>query len=474
MSESIAEMVLPGTYVEVRAEGLIGVGAIATGNIGIVGTAARGAVDQVVTLGSYADALDAFGAYDAFSAANQLTLTRALEQVFGAGGRNVWAVRAANGAPAAATLAVQASGNQPGFTLTATSAGTWAHAVTANLVAEPGPPATFRLTLAYRNVRETYEGATVGDLRTAVLAAQAPAGSAPRTLFTAGAVSNAASAPVTLADAHPEGGTDGAAVTTVDLGRALALLEDQPVNIVTVAGGAANVVGNLLLSHVERTENDGRDRIAVVGARSPGTASAAAEVLDDAGSLGDDRVVLCAPGIVATDAAAGAAVTLPPAYTAAAVAGRLATVAPHISLTNKTVPVTPDVRYSTPLTQSLLQAGVLVVRRKFGSQVVKAITTQAGPFSQISIRRIVDYAKAGVRSGSDPYIGRLNNARVRAALKATLDGFLSQMVLDEMLVDYQLEVSATRAQEIRGIAAVVMTLRPTFSIDFIRVTMNLE
>jgi hypothetical protein len=86
----------------------------------------------------------------------------------------------------------------------------------------------------------------------------------------------------------------------------------------------------------------------------------------------------------------------------------------------------------------------------------------------------VDFAKAGVRSGSDPYIGRLNNVRVRAALKATLDGFLSQMVLDEMLVGYELDVSASRSQEIQGIAAVTMTLQPTFSIDFIRVTMNLQ
>jgi len=48
------------------------------------------------------------------------------------------------------------------------------------------------------------------------------------------------------------------------------------------------------------------------------------------------------------------------------------------------------------------------------------------------------------------------------------------MVVDEMLTGYALEVTATRAQEIRGIAAVTMTLQPTFSIDFIRVTMNLQ
>jgi len=117
---------------------------------------------------------------------------------------------------------------------------------------------------------------------------------------------------------------------------------------------------------------------------------------------------------------------------------------------------------------------VLLVRQKFGTQVVKGITTDTGAFKQISIRRIVDYAKAGVRQGADPYLGKLNNARVRAALKATLDGFLSQMVLDEMLIDYDLDVSASRAQERAGVCQVVMTLRPTFSIDYIRVTMNLE
>ena len=84
---------------------------------------------------------------------------------------------------------------------------------------------------------------------------------------------------------------------------------------------------------------------------------------------------------------------------------------------------------------------MLLVRQKFGPRSSGASPPTPAPFSQISVRRIVDYAKAGVRLGADPYIGRLNNARVRAALKATLDGFLSQMVLDEMLVGYELEVT---------------------------------
>ena len=38
-----ANLILPGTYIRVRSEGLIGVAGISTGNIGVVGTASQGA-----------------------------------------------------------------------------------------------------------------------------------------------------------------------------------------------------------------------------------------------------------------------------------------------------------------------------------------------------------------------------------------------------------------------------------------------
>ena len=59
-------------------------------------------------------------------------------------------------------------------------------------------------------------------------------------------------------------------------------------------------------------------------------------------------------------------------------------------------------------------------------------------------------------------------------MQSTLNGFLSQMVVDEQLTEFTLEVSATRDQEINGIAMVTMNLKPTFSIDFVRVIMNLS
>jgi hypothetical protein len=146
-----------------------------------------------------------------------------------------------------------------------------------------------------------------------------------------------------------------------------------------------------------------------------------------------------------------------------------------VSLTNKDLPIA-DLQqdYTRAVQKSLLLNRVLVVKKDLGFRVVKGISTDDGAFRQISVRRIVDYAKAGVRIGSNPYIGRLNNSRIRAALKATLDGFLSSMILDEMLVAYTLDVGATRRQEIDGQAIVTMTLQPTFSIDFVKVIMNLQ
>lgn len=468
MSESISEMVLPGTYIEVRAEGLIGVGQISTGNVAVVGSASRGPRNTVKLVGSYSEAIDVFGNYDSLTsptlADNPLTLIRTLEQAFRGGAKNVFAVRIANGDPTQATADV-ASVDDAGFAITAKDAGSYGNQI-AYMVVNEGSVAdpSFKLTITYKQVTENFVGATVGEVQ-ALAAAQS-------VLVDAADPVDGTKA---LAEVDPAenltGGVDHADVSAADLAEGLAELEDQPINILIVGGFGSDVARGSVTAHLEATENEGRERIAILGA----SASTSTTVETEADALASKRIVLVGPGIKAVDAVSDAVVDLPPPYLAAVVAGKLSTLAPHVSLTNKTVAVDDlDTHYSSTVYKNLLQKRVLLVRQKFGFQVVKGITTDIGAFKQISIRRIVDYAKAGVRLGSDPYIGRLNNTRVRAALKATLDGFLSQMVQDEMLVQYELEVKATRAQEIQGVAVVIMTLMPTFSIDFIRVTMNLQ
>jgi len=270
------------------------------------------------------------------------------------------------------------------------------------------------------------------------------------------------------------------------LDKALEALLNQDAHII-VAAGQGDTFAATLMAHLIEASNDvnRRERMGVLGS------SAAAPVdppPDLPGAVVDDggRMIFVAPGIRFKDRAKAkrlaeegkvesSDVVLPGSYAAAAVAGMLAARAPHVSLTNKTLTAGGlEKRYNAGQLESLVSDRFLALEERRGFRVVKGITTSLNTaWHQITTRRIVDFAKIGVRSAAEPYIGLLNNDRVRKALKGSINGFLAGMVNDEMLVTYELDVTATRDEQIRGIARVVMTLQPTFSIDFIKVVMFL-
>lgn len=261
-------------------------------------------------------------------------------------------------------------------------------------------------------------------------------------------------------------GANGEEAGQDDYRAALDVLAGQLINIVVLAGQDATTMGSVLLGHLNETEQADHERIGVIGAKG----STVADFLGH--STASDRVVLVAPGLRQADGT-----VLPASYTAAAVAGLIGSIPVQTSLTNKPLNV-PGLAIDVNRGEQaqLIRRSVLSVVDKQGFRVLKGVTTagEGTPFSAIPTRRIVDYAKYGVRSAANPYIGRLNNVRVRSAMKATLDAFLTGMVQDEALTSYTLDVSATRAQEIAGEVAVTMTIQPTFSIEYIRVTMILS
>lgn len=245
------------------------------------------------------------------------------------------------------------------------------------------------------------------------------------------------------------------------------------------AGRGSPVIRSFLQAHVNDASTDQvkRERIAVVGDETPATSVQQFET----SGLNNDRMVFTAPGLQAVDASrhgddpAGITVNLTSAYTAAAVAGMIGARDPQVSLTHQSV-AAPHVewKFNAGELEQLILKNVLAIEERQDVRVVKAITTDTGAFTQITTRRIVDYARNGVRNTAEPYIGLLNNDRVRKALKGAINGFLASMVDNEQLEVYDLDVAATRDQEIRGIAIVTMTLQPTFSIDYIQVVMYLQ
>ena len=350
-----ANLILPGTYIRVRSEGLIGVAGISTGNVGVVGTASLGA-GVTHNLSSAAEAQAAFGDSDAVTA-RTLNLTRIIGELFRSGARTVYARAVAAAAPAA------------------------------------------DYTTAFNEIVKE----------------------------------------------------DVQILIAPDLGTASALSVLQPV--------------------LESSENNGQDLIAVIGADGADAAAVAAQAITN------DRVILVAPGYFVPDPADPETdVALPATFSAAAVAGLVSTLSPHSSPTNKTLPAVTRLtaRFSYGERTSLVQNRILVLEQRNGVRVVRGLTTDDGGFRQVTTRRIVDFAKAGIRQVGNAFVGRLNNERVRAALKGAIDGFLTGMLVDEQLTNYQLEVTATRRDEIEGRAIVNALLQPTFSIDFVAVTLVLQ
>lgn len=247
------------------------------------------------------------------------------------------------------------------------------------------------------------------------------------------------------------------------------LLKDE-INVLIAPELSTAVATTVLKAAVNTAENNARDVIAVIGS------DAATVALIDAQVQADKRVVLCTPGVYAYDAAANKDVLLPGNYTAAAVAGLIASLAPQSSPTNKVMPGITRIgtKFGYGELKSLLQANVLPLESRQGIRVVRGITTEGAAFAQITTRRIVDYAKTGIRQVANPFIGKLNNERVRKALQGALDGFLTSMLVDEQLTHYTVEVKASRQDEIAGRCVVNVAMQPTFSIDYIRVTLALS
>src|SRR5882672_766881 len=130
MAEVITETILPGTYIEVRAEGLLTIGAISTGNIGIVGTAEMGG-SQVETLDSYEQGRAKFGEpgpWDPDAGNDNLSLVRALKLVFDNGATTVYARRVFDEKSAkVATYTLLGDSSAPLLTLRSKTPGTGAN-----------------------------------------------------------------------------------------------------------------------------------------------------------------------------------------------------------------------------------------------------------------------------------------------------------------------------------------------------------
>ncbi|WP_164002677.1 phage tail sheath protein [Pyxidicoccus caerfyrddinensis] len=136
---------------------------------------------------------------------------------------------------------------------------------------------------------------------------------------------------------------------------------------------------------------------------------------------------------------------------------------------------------STEDQKALLRGNVVpvVLERGRGTIVLRGLTTDG---DQINVRRVADRAVRLLKMIGDLFIGLLNNADGRTALKQKLVEALVQMEKDGAIVPstdgkdpaFKVEVYSSQADFALGIVRVNMAVRPVRAIDYIYATITVQ
>jgi hypothetical protein len=129
----------------------------------------------------------------------------------------------------------------------------------------------------------------------------------------------------------------------------------------------------------------------------------------------------------------------------------------------------------------LLKAGILPLeaRRDRGIIIEKGIATSK---EQISVMRVADHAVRGVKNVAENFIGTLNTAGGRIALREKLIEFLLTMSREEAIVPstdgkepaFMVDVYSSQLDFAQGIVRVDLAVRPVRAIDYIYATLTVQ
>ena len=249
--------------------------------------------------------------------------------------------------------------------------------------------------------------------------------------------------------------------------------EDPRINLV-LAGiepsrtdAFARQVHQALVAHAATQTDQGAPRIAFGGVTRAEQGSLD-RIRDHAAAVRNRRFVLVSP--------AGAA---------GAVAGLVARLNPEISPTFKPVPlfgIAPASYTGSELNRLLGPThNVLVVQQRTGRGVIvlRGLDTSG---DQISVTRVADAAIREVKAISENFIGRLNSADARIALREQIVATFTRMDRTGTLVPstdgsdpaFLLDVYSTQLDFAQGIVRIDIAVRPVRAIDYIYATIRVK
>jgi hypothetical protein len=276
----------------------------------------------------------------------------------------------------------------------------------------------------------------------------------------------AATGPVSVTGATSPGAPDYQAA--IDL-----LAEDSRINLVlaaiepTQSDTVVRTIHQSLVAHAVAQADEGSPRIAF-GAVTAAEQPDLDRIRDHAAAVRNRRFVLVSP--------AGAA---------GAVAGAIARTNPEISPTFKPVPLfgVPPANYRESELNRLLGPthNVVVVQQRAGRGVIvlRGLDTTG---DQISVTRVADSCIREVKAISENFIGQLNSADARTALRQQIVATFTRMERAGALVPstdgtdpaFLVDVYSTQLDFAQGIVRIDIAVRPVRAIDFVYATIRVK
>lgn len=249
-----------------------------------------------------------------------------------------------------------------------------------------------------------------------------------------------------------------------DYEAALGMLEmEEDIDMVNACDSWDPKVHALVDAHCKNMSRDAKNRIGI-GTVAPG--EKIEDIVKRTTVLASDRLVLVAPYGVA-----------------GAVAGLISKLNYYQSPTFKALTGIAELetRYTPAQLMELLKAGVLPLEARRGRGIIieKGISTSK---EQISVTRIADHAVRGARNVCENFIGTLNTAGGRTALRQKLIEFLMRMEREEAVVPsvdgtqppFLVDVYSSQLDFAQGIVRVDIAVRPVRAMDYIYATITVQ
>jgi len=453
------------------------------GIVAIIGTSTWGPIESMQTLASFSQGLNVFKD-DKDSSGATISLPKGLDLLYRDGAGVVLAVRVADtdAAKSDEVFDGNSGGEAAVLTFSGLYEGTYGDNIGVTITADG---ATRTVEVTDGQLLEVYSNNGNGYTTNAAIAA-AINGTSQLVSVAVKAGSESANLVDAITQTFLSGGDDGEdSLVAADYTDAFDnVLSNEDFDILVIPGGDAlealdsfhaTMVGKLNT----RASTEDKFAIFMSGIGIDETiATASARTASGA------RLSLVAPNLKYTHRADGTEQVFNGSYLACSYAARTASGLPHISPTHKTLNVegvsvlqsTGKEYYNNGEQEQLLQNRIVPIT-KIGTsiQASRGVTRDADTssiFYEVNIVRIVDYVKAQVFDKLNPFVGDPNLQRIRNIMAREVDGLLEQDKLDEIIVAYNATDVAEGSSP--DTVLVTMSIRPTFAINFINVTLNIS